>query len=114
MVSGVISLGLTTKVLPAASSRRDLPTRLEERIVPRGDEAADTYGLVHHDAVDLLGPGIDDPPAALVHDEVGEVAEGVAHTVHVDPALFEGLSRVLALQSAEQFPVALQQVRHAP
>lgn len=108
--SGVTSLGLSTKVLPSGEGRGDLPAGLEEGVVPGGDQGADADGLVDDDAVDVGVARVDDPAAALVHHEVGEVAEGRCHVVDVDPALFEGLAGVAALGDRDLLAVTLEQL----
>lgn len=65
---------------------------------------------MHDDAVDVRGAGVHDPAAALAHDLVGEVPEGVGHAVDVDPALLQGLAGVPALDQADLLAVALEQV----
>lgn len=93
--------------------RSDLPTGLQERIVPGRDQRAHADGFVHDDAVDVGGPGVHHAPAALPHHEVGEVAEGVGDAVDVDAPLFQGLARVPALQQAEFLAVADEEVGDA-
>ncbi len=93
--------------------RGDLPAGLEQRVVPGGDQRADADRLVHDDAVHVGAARVHDTPAALVHDEVGEVAEGVGDVVDVDPALFQGLAGVPALDQRDLLAVALEQVPDA-
>lgn len=90
--------------------RGDLPAGLEQRVVPGGDQRADTDRFVDDDTVDVGGAGVDHASRALAGDQVGEVAEGVADAVHVDPSLFQGLARVPALQQRDALAVALEQV----
>lgn len=107
--SGVTSLGLSTKVLPHGEGGGDLPAGLEQRVVPRGDQGADADRLVHDDAVHVGVARVDDPAAALVHDEVGEVAEGVGDVVDVDAALLQGLAGVAALGDRDLLAVPLEE-----
>ncbi|MGX1271904.1 hypothetical protein RKD18_005098 [Streptomyces phaeoluteigriseus] len=65
------------------------------------------------DTVDVGRARVDDPAGGLPRDEVGEVAEGVGDTVDVDAALLDGLARVPALQQAEFFAVAYEQIGDA-
>ena len=62
-VCGVSSLGLSTNVLPAARHGRDLPGRLQQRVVPRRDQAADADRLVHDPADHVGAAGVDDAAA---------------------------------------------------
>lgn len=68
---------------------------------------------MHDDAVDVVGPGVDDPPAALPDDEIGEVPEGVRDAVDVDAPLLGRLARVTALQEPELLAVADEEVGDA-
>ncbi len=91
----------------------DLPARLEERVVPGGDQRADADRFVDDHAVDVGRARVDDPARGLGGYQVGEVAEGVGDAGDVDAALLDGLARVPALQQAELLAVAHQQVGHA-
>ncbi|CAM5271146.1 hypothetical protein STENM36S_05617 [Streptomyces tendae] len=90
--------------------RGDLPTGLEERVVPGSDHRADADRLVHDDAVDVGRARVDDPAGGLAGDQVREVAEGVGDAVDVDAPLLDGLARVAALQQAELLAVAHEEV----
>lgn len=68
---------------------------------------------MHDHAVDVGRARVDDPARGLGGDEVGEVTEGVRDTVDVDAALLEGLARVTALQQAELFAVAYEEIGDA-
>lgn len=90
--------------------RSDLPTGLQERVVPGRDQRAYADRLVHDDAVDVGRPGVHHAPAALAHHEIGEVAEGVGDAVDVDAPLLQGLARVTAFEQPELLAVADQEV----
>lgn len=102
--------GLEHEGVAGGEGRGDLPAGLEEGVVPGGDQGADADGLVDDDAVDVGVARVDDPAAALVHHEVGEVAEGSCDVVDVDPALFEGLAGVAALGDRDLLAVTLEQL----
>jgi hypothetical protein len=93
--------------------RGDLPTGLEQRVVPGRDHRADADGLVDDDAVDVGRAGVHDPARALGRDEVGEVPEGVGDAVDVDAPFLDGLAGVTALQQPELLAVAHEQVGDA-
>ena len=73
-VCGVSSLGLSTNVLPAARHGRDLPRDLEQRVVPRRDQAADADRLVDDPADHVGVAGVDDA-ARLLGGDPAVVAE---------------------------------------
>lgn len=65
---------------------------------------------MHDHAVHVGRTGVDDPAAALVHHQVGEVPEGVGDVIDVDPALLQRLAGVPALDEGDLLAVALEQV----
>ncbi len=64
---------------------------------------------MHDHAVDVGRTRVHDPAGRLGGDQVGEVAEGVGHTVDVDAPLLGGLARVPALQKPQLLPVPDQE-----
>ena len=82
-------------------ARRDLPGGLEERVVPRGDQAADADGLVHDPADDVGVAGVDHP-AGLLGRDPAVVAEHRGDVGDVVLALDEALAGVERLQPGEQ------------
>lgn len=96
MDAGVCSAGLMTTALPAASSRRQLPCRHQDREVPRDDLRHDPERLVevvrHRVVVDLaqrtlLRPDRPREVAEVVDGERDVGGEGLADRLAVLPAL---------------------------
>ena len=102
---GVSSLGLSTKVLPAARHGRDLPRHLQERVVPRRDQAADADGLVHDPADHVGVAGVDDP-AGLLGGDAAVVAEDRDDVGDVVLALDEAACRCRATPSGRSSSVS--------
>ncbi len=105
--------GLDHEGVARGERRGDLPTGLEQRVVPGRDHGADADRLMDDDAVDVGRARVDHPAGRLGGDQVGEVAEGVGDAVDVDASLLEGLARVPALQQAEFLTVADEEVGDA-
>lgn len=92
--------------------RGDLPGRLQERIVPGGDQRAHPDGLVDDTAVDARRTGLDHP-ARLGGGRPPEVAEAVGDVVDVVLALDEPLARVERLGAGERVLVPQEEVGDA-
>ena len=91
--------------------RGDLPGGLQQRVVPRGDQAADADRLVH-DPADRVGPaGVDHAPGVGARD-AAVVPQAGRHVGDVVLALDDALARVQRLGAGELLGVALQQVGH--
>ena len=60
----------------------DLPRRLQQRVVPRGDQPAHTHGFVDDAADHVRVPGVDDAPGVQRGDPA-EVLETVGDVGHV-------------------------------
>ena len=101
-VSGVVSAGLSTTVLPAASAGRDLPRQHQQREVPRDDLAGDAdrpRAPVRERVLELVGPA-------------GVVEEMRGGERQVDVArLLDRLAAVERLQHRELARALLQQPR---
>ena len=91
---------------------RDLPGHLEERVVPRGDQAADADRLVDDPADDVGVAGVDDP-AGLLRRDVAVVAEDGDDVGDVVLALDEALAGVERLHPRDRVGVALEEVGEA-
>ena len=111
-VCGVSSLGLSTKVLPGGQAGRDLPGGLQQRVVPRRDQAAHADRLVH-DAADHVGLAGVDHPTGVLRRDVAVVVEHADHVVDVVLALDEALAGVERLGAGDRGLVARQQVGDA-
>ncbi len=105
--------GLEDEGVARGERRGDLPTRLEEGVVPGGDQRADPDRFVDDDAVHVRAARVDHAPARLVRHQVGEVAEGGRDVVDVDAALLEGLAGVAGLDERDLLAVPLEEVRDA-
>ncbi len=93
-------------------ARRDLPGGLEERVVPRGDQAAHPHRVVHDPADHVGVAGVDDP-SGLVVGRVPEVPEHRDHVVDVVLALDQALAGVEGLRPGDDVLVSLEQVGDA-
>ena len=103
--------GLEHEGAAGGQARRDLPGDLEQRVVPRRDQAADADRLVDDPADDVGVAGVDDPSGVLgCHPAV--VAEDRDHVGDVVPALDEPLAGVEGLHPRDLVGVALEQVGH--
>ena len=109
---GVSSLGLSTKVLPAARQGATFQDDLEQRVVPRRDQAADADRLVHDPADHVGVAGVDDPAGVLGGDPA-VVAEDRDDVGDVVLALDQPLAGVERLQPGDGVGVALEQVGDA-
>ncbi len=106
---GVSSLGLSTKVLPAARQGRDLPRDLQQRVVPRRHQATDPDGLVD-DPADHVGVAGVDHAAGLLGGDPSVVPEHRDHVGDVVLPLDEPLARVERLHPGDVVGVALEEV----
>ena len=82
---------------------------LQQRVVPRRDQAADADRLVHDPADHVGASGVDDP-AGVLGGDVGVVAEHADDVVDVVLALDEPLAGVERLGAGDLVLVALEQV----
>ena len=88
---------------------RDLPRRLEQRVVPRGDQAADAERLVDDPAHHVGVAGVDDP-SRLLGGDPAVVAEDRDDVGHVVLALDEPLAGVARLGLGDDVGVTLEEV----
>ena len=109
LVCGVSSLGLSTKVLPAARQGATFQLRLEQRVVPRRDQPADAERLVDDPADHVGVAGVDDPAGVLGGDPA-VVAEHRDHVGDVVLALDQALAGVRGLGLGHGVHVTLEQV----
>ena len=99
--------GLEDEGVAGGDGRSDLPCRLQQRVVPWGDERADAEGFVHDLRGHGVGSGVDDA-TGIVCGELAEVVEAVRDVVHVDLRFDEALAGVQGLGAGE-FVLALTQ-----
>ena len=113
VVSGVVSAGFRTMVLPAAERRADLPYRHHQRVVPGGDLADDADRLAADEggvALHVLAGG------ASLHATggAGEEAQLVGHHRHL--VLDHGAARLAGVggfEVGDLLAALLDQVGHA-
>jgi hypothetical protein len=103
--------GLEDEGVAGGQARRDLPGDLQQRVVPRGDQRADSHRLVHDAADDVRVPGVDHP-AGVLGGHPAVVAEDRDHVGDVVLALHQALAGVEGLHPGDVVGVALQQVGH--
>ena len=101
--------GLEHERVAGGEAGRDLPRHLEERVVPRGDQAADADGLVDDPADHVGVAGVDDA-ARLLGGDAAVVAEDGDDVRDVVLALDEPLAGVERLHPRDHVGVALEQV----
>ncbi len=104
--------GLEHEGVAGGQARRDLPGGLEERVVPRRDQAAHADRLVHHAADHVGVAGVDDP-AGVLRGDPPVVAEHGHHVGDVVVALDQPLAGVQGLGPRHGVGVALEQVGDA-
>ena len=100
-MDGVSSLGLSTNVLPASRAGRDLPRRLQQRVVPRRDQGADADRLVDDPADRVAALPVSTTRPASVPADAGVVAEAGDDVVHVVLGLDQALAGVQRLGAGE-------------
>ena len=88
--------GLEHEGVAGGEAGGDLPGDLEERVVPRGDQAADADRLVHDAADDVGVAGVDDAPGLLGGDPsvVAEDRDDVVDVVLALDAALAGVERL--------------------
>ena len=101
--------GLEDEGVAGGEAGRDLPGDLQERVVPRRDQAADADRLVH-DPADHAGVAGVDHPAGLGIGDVTEVPDDRHHVGDVVLALDQTLAGVERLGLGDDRGVALEQV----
>ncbi len=101
--------GLEDERVAGGQAGRDLPGDLEQRVVPRGDQAADADRLVDDPADDVGVAGVDDP-AGLLGRHVAVVPEDADDVGDVVLRLDEPLAGVERLHPGDLVGVTHQQV----
>ncbi len=101
--------GLEDEGVASGQARRDLPARLEQRVVPRGDQAADADRLVDHPAPDVGVARVDRPPGVLGGGPA-VVTEHRDDVRDVVLALDQTFAGVPGLRLGHQVRVALEQI----
>ena len=104
--------GLEHEGVAGREAGRDLPGDLEQRVVPRRDQAAHPDRLVHDPADDVGVAGVDHP-AGLLGGDAAVVAEDGDHVGDVVLALDQALAGVQGLHAGEVGHVPLEQVGDA-
>src|SRR5699024_10831747 len=92
--------GLEDEGVARGDGRSDLPRRLQQGVVPRGDERTDADRFVDDLRGYGVGSGVDDA-AGIVRSELAEVVEAVRDVVHVDLRFDEALAGVQGLGTRE-------------
>ena len=101
--------GLDDERVPGGEGRCHLPRGLQERVVPRGDEAADADRLVGDARQDRRIARLDQPPGEALR-RTGEVAEALHHVGDVVAGLDDALPGVEGLRSRHRLGLALEDV----